>query len=307
MFIRTEMTGYGHGVYADAFREHGTPRLLPRSGGWLLVRQIPGLPFFDAMGCYPLFCCNDWSGLLEDLEEAGRDLISVSMVPDPFGDYDLLYLKKCFPDVCTPYKDASVFDLTQQAKKFISRGRQKKARRALQEIDIHVCRQPENELETLDKLYSSLVARHTITGMRTFSTESLRKQLSVPGTVMLLANDGDTTVGAAVWYLQNDVAYGHLAAFSEAGYQNYASYALDWFALQYFKGKVRWLYFGPGAGVSNDGTDGLSTYKKGWSTEMRSVMFCGRIMNRVGYDEIVSKKESRSTTYFPAYRSGEFG
>ena len=55
------MSGYMHLGYAESLVEFGTPRELPRSGGWVLERQIPGFSYRDAMGCYPLFACQDWS------------------------------------------------------------------------------------------------------------------------------------------------------------------------------------------------------------------------------------------------------
>jgi len=47
------VTGYLHHSYADSLAEFGTPYLLPKSGGWILKRQIPGFTYSDGMGCYP--------------------------------------------------------------------------------------------------------------------------------------------------------------------------------------------------------------------------------------------------------------
>ena len=55
------MHGYLSQEYAAAFAEFGTARRLPRSGGWLIERPIAGTDDRDAMGCYPLFSCADWS------------------------------------------------------------------------------------------------------------------------------------------------------------------------------------------------------------------------------------------------------
>ena len=63
------MNGYAHPAYAHSLAEFGSPRPLPRSGGWLLERPIPGSPYRDAMGCYPLFAAQDWSRLYSDLDE----------------------------------------------------------------------------------------------------------------------------------------------------------------------------------------------------------------------------------------------
>ncbi|MFC2055317.1 hypothetical protein ACFLV7_13640, partial [Chloroflexota bacterium] len=105
------MTGYGHPGYAQSLAEFGTPIELPRCGGWILERQIPGFLYRDAMGCYPLFCCKDWSRLHEDMDEIGSELVSLSLVTDSFGDYSMEALKDLF-DVCFLYKQHCVTDLS---------------------------------------------------------------------------------------------------------------------------------------------------------------------------------------------------
>ena len=60
-------TGYRHALYAASFAEFGRPRPLPRSGGWVLERDIPGTGQRDGMGLYPLFVCPDWNALPDDL------------------------------------------------------------------------------------------------------------------------------------------------------------------------------------------------------------------------------------------------
>ncbi len=53
------MTGYLHRHYALSLAQSGTARELPGGGGWILERRIPGFPYCDAMGGYPLFACRD--------------------------------------------------------------------------------------------------------------------------------------------------------------------------------------------------------------------------------------------------------
>ena len=65
-----------HAMYAASLEEFGTPRELPRCKGWILECQIPGFSDHDAMGCYPLFLCQDWPRLHSDLEDLGNDLVS---------------------------------------------------------------------------------------------------------------------------------------------------------------------------------------------------------------------------------------
>jgi hypothetical protein len=110
-----------------------------------------------------------------------------------------------------------------------------------------------------------------------------------------------------LWYIQGNVGYYHLGAYSEFGYELRASFALFSFAIDYFAAdRLRWLNLGAGAGVQGDATDGLSRFKRGWSTETRTVYLCGRIFNRSRYQEIVKAKRIGITGYFPAYRRGEF-
>ena len=84
------MKGYLSPQYAESLREFGLPRLLPRSGGWILQRSIPGFAECDAMGCYPLSSCCDWSHLPEDLAELENEVVCLGVVPDPFDDFRLV-------------------------------------------------------------------------------------------------------------------------------------------------------------------------------------------------------------------------
>jgi hypothetical protein len=300
------LTGYMHPAYAGSLAEFGRPRRLPRCGGWILERQIPRFPYCDAMGFYPLFFCRDWSQLAADLEGVGTELVSVAVVTDPFGEYDPAYLRQCFRDVVIPFKEHYVVDLRRPANSFVSRNRRKKARRAFKEVWVEECREPTQFIEEWVALYATLVEKHKIAGIKAFSRTAFAKQLTIPGLVMLRAVHQGITVGATLWFVQGEVGYGHLAAFSKVGYELRASYALDWFAVEYFSDKVRWLDLGAGAGMANDSTNGLSLYKRGWSTGTRTVYFCGRIFDHQRYAEIVKAKDIPATSYFPAYRKGEF-
>ena len=105
------LSGYGHPSYAASLAEFGTPRRLRRSGGWVLERRIAGTEARDAMGCYPLFVCQDWRALEADLDELDG-LVSLALVSDPFGDYDEDVLRRCFRDVLVPFKPHFVTDVS---------------------------------------------------------------------------------------------------------------------------------------------------------------------------------------------------
>ena len=108
------------------------------------------------------------------------------------------------------------------------------------------------------------------------------------------------------WYVKGDVAYAHLMGISPQGYELGAVYAMFWASIQHFLGKVRWLDFGGGAGIRDDGKGKMALFKHKWASTTKTAYLCGRIFNREVYDQIVQAKGIGKTTYFPAYRFGEF-
>jgi hypothetical protein len=259
------------------------------------------------MGCYPLFFCQNWSQLHVDLEDIETNLVSLSLVTDPFGEYDPAYLQQCFPDVVIPFKEHFIVDLSRPMNEIVSRHHRKYARRAQTKLHVEKCDEPAHYLDEWITLYDNLAERHGIERIRAFSRTAFAKQLRIPELTMLRAIHKDAAVGAITWFMIGEVAYGHLAGASRAGYELGAAYALYWATIEYFRGKVRWLDLGAGAGIKNDGTDGLSLFKRGWCTGTRTAHFCGRIFDRGTYERIARAKSiSSSTDYFPAYREGEF-
>lgn len=298
------MYGYLHPGYAESLSEFGTPRALPRSGGWILERPIPGFPYRDAMGCYPLFCCQDWSQIGADLEEIGTELVSLSLVTDPFGNYDYDLLVRCF-DFARPFKEHFVIDCSQSMQTFVSKNHRYQARKALKKVSVELYRDNSRIIDQWMDLHNNLILRHDIRGIRAFSRQSFIKQLNIPGMIVFCAYYESDIVGAALWFIQGDIGYAHLVASNDAGYELGAFYALYWRSIEYLIDKVRWLTIGAGSGIKSDTKDGLSFFKRGWSTGVRPVYFCGKIFNNERYSEIIKLKGS-ATSYFPAYREGEF-
>ena len=163
---------------------------------------------------------------------------------------------------------------------------------------------PVGHLAKWVELFGVLAKRHRITGIRAFSPDAFAKQLAIPGMVMFDARANGETVGLDLWYIQGDVAYGHLVAFNERGYALRASYATKWFMLNYFAGKVRWVDLGGGAGTISNGSDGLSLYKEGWSTGTVPAYLCCRIFDQTLYDVLSAASGTTGSSYFPAYRAG---
>jgi hypothetical protein len=258
------------------------------------------------MGAYPLFTCADWSQLPADLDELSHELVSLALVTDPFGAFEPESLHESF-DLVMPYKQHFVTDLSLPREAIVSKHHRKRVRQAFRHLDVELCPEPLRFLDEWVELYAGLAERFQLHGIRAFSRASFAMQLAVPGVVMLRACLQGETVGIDLWYEQGDVSYGHLAAYSQEGYRMLASYALLWSAIEHFSARVGWLELGAGAGMGpSDSDDGLTTFKRGWATGTRPVFFCGRIFDRERYARIIQYEHVPPTTYFPAYRQGEF-
>ena len=300
------VSGYASPAYAESLREFGRPRLLSRSGGWLLERNIFTRGDRDGMGCYPLFSCVNWSGLVQDVDEIAGDLVAISVVTDPFGDYTENELRRAFPDVVRPFKEHLVTDLARGWLDGVSKHHRYYAERALQRVAVEICPRPADMLDDWCDLYQALIERHELRGIKAFSKYSFAGQLRVPGLVMFRAAEEGVIVGGHLWFVQGDVALSHLAAASARGYELMVAYALYWFALDYFASRVRWIDFGAGAGLRSKASDGLTRFKRGWTNDARMAYFCGRICDRQKYVELCQASHCTDTAYFPAYRAGEF-
>lgn len=295
--------GYGHRDYARSMAEFGTPVALPRSGGWILRRAVPGSDDYDGTGCYPLFACRDWSGLRDDLAGTGGSLLTLALVADPFGDYRVEDLRDCF-DLVTPFKAHCVTDLRQDPGDFLPRSHVRNLASAAAAVVVEQCLEPIVWLDQWVDLYAGLVAERGMRGQRAFSAAAFAVQLAMPGMVMFRATAGDAVVGLHLWIVQGEVAYGHLGATSPRGRDLMASYALYAHAIEHFRSQVRWLDLGAGAGLS-ERHDGLWRFKRGWATGTRPAYFCGRIFDDARYRAVVAARGGPATDYFPAYRSGE--
>lgn len=185
--------GYAQPAYAQALPMLGQPLLLPASGGVLLCRSIPETDASDAIGPYPLFSCANWENLADEMIALDPQLVSITLVTDPFGRFDLGTLRKAFPDVLRPFKHHLIVDLERPHPPHPSHRRN--IRRALQALRIEMVEQPSRYLQDWCALYQVLIQRHNITGVATFSEASFAAQLALPGMVATLAWEGEELVG----------------------------------------------------------------------------------------------------------------
>jgi hypothetical protein len=304
--MKSNGSGYANRSYAFSLSEFGEPIHLPRSDGYLLKRSIPGTDLFDAMGCYPLFFCKDWTMLSADLDDLPEEIVSTSFVADPYGNYTFRELED-FMDIVNPYKVHYVVDLHQPRESIGTDHHRRHALSALEKINVEVCIDPAGFAGKWTDIYQTLAKRHNIHGIRAFSPSAFEQQLAMPEIEVLLAFLGDEIIGAQLYYVQNDVAHCHLGAVSDHGYQEGAFYAMDYISYTHFSDRCKWLDLGGAAGLSSSGSDGLSLYKSGWSTKTRPVYFCGKVINTKAYKDLAPLQGQEGTTYFPAYRLGEFG
>lgn len=297
--------GYLHPRYASSLREIGAPRHLPMSDGWILERTIQGSDARDGMGTYPIFCCRAWDALDHDLRDAAGDLVALSLVTDPFGEQDRHRLLTLFPDLVAPFKTHYILDLSADFEAARDPHHRRNERRGLAVVSVEHVVPPDACAQEWAALYSVLVAKHQIRGFAAFSPSTLSAQLQVPGAVVFAGRIDGAIVGIAVWYIQDAVAYYHLAAYTDAGYENRASYALFSRAIQFFaEGGLHWVDLGGVAGAVDDGSTGLARFNRGWSTGSRTVFLCGRIFDRSAYDDLSRRRGvPTGTTYFPAYRA----
>jgi hypothetical protein len=286
---RRAARGYADAGYAASLSEFGAPRRLPRSGGWLLERPVPDGSANDLIGSYPLFSCLDWDGLAADLDELEDTAVSVVLVADPLAGVGERELRRAFRDHVVPFKRHRVRDLSEQLT--MPEHHRRHIRRASSAVEVEVCARPVDQLDEWVALYAGLVERHGLTGMRAFSRSAFQRQLELPGMVALRAQRDGETVGMALWLEDAPNAWYHLAAYSEAGYEVSASYALFAAAFDHLRELgVRLVELG-------GGSEGLTRFKRGWATEERVAYLCGRVLDREAYDRLAGDSD-----WFPAYR-----
>jgi hypothetical protein len=298
--------GYRHPAYAESLREYGVPRRLPLCQGFILEREISGTNHRDAMGCYPLFSCEDWSRLPADLDAIGDGLVTLSLVPDPLSHFRVEDLDKTF-DIVRHVKEHFIVGFgNRRLESIVSAQHRRKALRALRLVEIDRCETPAEYLDEWCDLYAVLAARHRLVGLSRFSRAVFAAQLRVPGIVAFRAIHRERLVGMTLWFVDGSAAYYHLGAYAAEGYQIDASFAMFWFALDALaRSGVETVFLGGGAGASGQ-TAGLVRFKRGWATGACAAYFCAKILAPDVYAALASSASSGSRTYFPAYRADEF-
>lgn len=292
-------TGYAGALYPRSLQEFGDPLELPSSGGWLLKRRVPGEALFDATACYPYLVCRSWAGLAADLRRLEGELVSFCGVADPFGDFRENQLAEAF-DRVIHFKDHYIADLSRPIEELVSQRNLRAAERALRTLDVEFYESPLEVFDLWMDLYPHHVRRFSLTGLKAFSRESLRRQFEIPGAVVSVARSNGTPVAAHMQMIHDGVCHGHLACGLPEANKLGASYALYLSELLHYRRRARVMDWGADPGLARQGS--LSSFKLGWSNARRATYFCTRILDRAAYERL---SDGRSTEYFPAYREGE--
>ena len=298
--------GYLHRDYAASLSHLGVPRKLHESGAWVLEREIPGAGARDAMGCYPLFACQDWHHLREDLEALSQDLVSVTLVMDPFAAEEHASAWRTTFDTVRPFKTHFVTRLRGPWQTAVSAHHRYYANKAAASVRVARVATPATCATEWIELYQRLMARRALRGVHALPPSALAAHLTVPGIALFIARCGEQVVGAHLWYVNGPVAYSHLAAASAEGLRYGASYALHAAALESFSGEIEWADLGGAAGTKDHASDGLAWFKRGWATETRTAFLCGRVFDQERYQQLASVSGIADPDYFPVYRAGEF-
>ncbi len=211
-------TGYADPAYAETLAGHGAPRRLTHSRGSILVRSVPGTDAYDAIGPYPLFACADWDGLAEDVDALRGELATLTLVADPFGAWTPEQLAGTFVDVCVPFKEHFVVDLTRPPLESASRHHRRDTARSRRLARVERVSRPPQFAAEWEELYRGLVARQGIRGIAAFPGAALERQLHLNGMVAFRAECDGALAGGALWLVAGSVAYYHLAAYNERGY-----------------------------------------------------------------------------------------
>ena len=298
--------GYRSTQYVAQFSAQGRIKWLENTRGWCLERPIPEhKEWLDICGIYPFSVSSAWDHLQLDLEAArARNAISAVFVTEPLQGVEDSF-DRAGLGLCRRFRQHYLTTLERPPEEVISKHHAAESRRACRKVDVEVVACPADFLDQWCGLYGQLVKRHRITDMRRFSRQAFASLLEVPELTAFRVSRLGRTVGAQLFIQQGDLVHSHLAAYDEEGYACGASYAADFVALQHFRGSARAINWG--GGMAEDGEDGLSRYKRGWSDDQCWSWLVGEILDPQRY-RLLAERTSASgiSNYFPAYRCGEF-
>ena len=290
LFAAAGRYGYHHPSYAESFVEAGEVRHLRGSGSWLLTRAIPGSEQRDALVGYPRLVVRDPRGLHHDLQAVAAlaDVVAVTALTDPLSTLDEELLRPTFPDLVRVDAQHYIADLVSF---WPARDHRRAVREALRRIDVDVEDAPAG-LAPAWEAFGGDPLPGTELGL---STQALARQLALPGCVAFSALAEDGPVAMAVVYVSGDDATLHAITTSDHGEALGARYALLQTIVEDMAGRgLRSLDLGS--------ADADASFMDGWTEDLRPSYRCGRVIDRLAYDQLVAAAGSADGAAFPSYR-----
>jgi hypothetical protein len=294
-------TGYAHPDFAKVYADVGEPVALVASGGTLLRRKIAGTSRSDLTGCYPFFCCADWSALGDDLATIATDAVSVVLVTDPFVDRRAEQLGRAF-GFARPFKTHYVADLSEPLASFVPSERMREARSAARQLEVEVASSGAAWAGDWLALWDRSRHARNPSGENRLSRQAVERLFGVPGVTVIRAIDRGRTVGMHVEVQQGEIVHGHFATYDPDYYRLGVSTLLTVFELEHFASQARFYNHGgvPGA---QDGPTGLSRFKRDFANTTRTAYLCGSVLDPAAYDRLTSRAAGSEAAFFPAYRA----
>ncbi|MFZ5964885.1 GNAT family N-acetyltransferase [Thalassococcus sp. BH17M4-6] len=296
------MTGYLSPAFGQSYAEFGTSLVLPRSGLQLLRRPL-GADSFDYMGLYPYAMCADWSALAADLPDLAQPgAVSVTFVGDPFAAAEVQEATGDWA-LCRPFKTHYVTDLRTDWRRARPKEMRRIARRALEAHEMQIVADPVPLTDALWALYQTTVARHDVRGIQALSRDVVAQQLAVPGGLLMAAHDATGLAGAMLTFCHGATANLHLMFLDPRAHRQNTSYALIHATLEELEARgLHHANLGGAAGHDDAARDGLARFKKGWTTDTRSALICGKVLDAARYRDLCGGAVPTGG-FFPAYRA----
>jgi hypothetical protein len=227
------MTGYLHRLYAKSLSEFGTPVELPQCGGRLLERAIPNSDLKDAIGCYPLFCCTDWTKVPADIQQVKHRYVTISVVPDPFAPITAADLSQYF-QLVKPFKKHFIIDASNSSDQHITRHHQYYARRALKQMRVRLVDDPKTCLDEWGMPLPNSDRASPPSRHQGLSKTAFAGQFELTGTGCFSRAKTENCRNASVVYSIRR-CLSHLGASDQEGALLGAAYALHWSAINEFQ------------------------------------------------------------------------
>jgi len=234
-----------------------------------------------------------------------EQLVCVNMVLSPLSEFPVDEFRNSL-DIFYPYKNHYILDTSTPLTISVSKNKRRGALKALKTLSVDLVKAPNIDLDEWIYLYNHLKKHHDINDIRAFSRDSFSKQITIPGTLFFRVWHNKNLVGGNLYYIQRNVAYGHLLALTDKGYELGAAYAVKWISLQYLSKLVKFVNLGGGTGIKDGEESGLDLFKSGWTNSISQSYFCGIVLQHQYYESLIQDRNTKHQKWFPAYRINDY-